>query len=246
MSFPLSVKAQAKAAVRRAVRASGYEIAPRTTSFVALQRRLLTLSDLLVDVGANVGQYADLVRSLGYQRELISFEPQQAAYDVLDRRARGDVEWEVRRTALGSRQGAGTLRVSANSVSSSLLDVLDQHVAAAPTSITVTREDVRLSTLDAELAAAPGERLWLKLDVQGSELDVLEGGLQTLHRVEVVQSEVSLSALYHQQTDYLRLCDFLRTAGFHLWHVQPGFQDDRTGRLLQLDTLFVRDGVIPS
>lgn len=241
MPLPMVVTTQAKAALRRAARAAGYEISRRTTSFAELQKRLLPSIDLLIDVGANVGQYAELARSLGYRGRLISFEPQQAAWDVLNHRSRKDGVWDARRTALGSRSGEGTLRISANSVSSSLLDVLDQHVSAAPASVTVRREDVPLSTLDVELAAESADSLWLKLDVQGAELDVLHGGRRTLERVRVIQSEISLGPLYSGQTDYLVLCEFLRSLSFGLWHVQPGFQDEGTGRLLQFDALFVHN-----
>ena len=234
--------ARAKTVVRQVVRSAGYDITPLGTSFTELQRRLLRRCDLVVDVGANTGQYGELVRSLGYPGRVVSFEPQRAAFEALRRRARTPL-WEARRLALADAPGTADLRVSANSVSSSLLDVRAEHVAAAPRSVTVGTEVVELSTVDLELAAEPGTALWLKLDVQGAELDILRGGAKTLRRTRVVQSELSLSPLYDGQTDYLRLCESLQDAGLRLCHLQSGFQDPASGRLLQMDGLFVRSDV---
>jgi FkbM family methyltransferase len=231
--------ARGKEAVRGALRSRGYEIAPLATSFVELQRRLLARCDLLVDVGANTGQYVSLVRSLGYTGRVLSFEPQRQAYEVL-RRVAAAPGWEPRRVALSHSLGAGTLRVSANSVSSSLLDVGDAHLAAAPRSVHVGDEEVSLSTVDRELAAERFRAAWLKLDVQGTELDVLRGSVETLPHVAVVQTELSLTELYAGQADYLQMCAVLREHGLHLRHLQPGFQDPASGNLLQVDGLFTR------
>lgn len=240
MSSSLTLRSSVKINVRRLLRAAGYEINSSSSAFPDLQRRLLERCDLAVDVGANTGQYADLIRSLGFSGPIVSFEPQSAALQILRRRAARTINWQVRSAALGAESGSAMLRVSRNSVSSSLLDVQEDHVRAAPSSAVVALEDVRVSTLDDELADLPGSRLWLKLDVQGAELPILEGGAVTLSRTLVVQSEMSLRYLYEGQTDYLVLCEHLRDQGFVLSHLLPGFADPKSGALLQADGLFMR------
>lgn len=226
--------------MRKALRSVGYEVTRSGSSFAEMQRRVLGDCDLVADVGANTGQYADLVRSVGYQGPIVSFEPQAAASAVLHRRALRTSGWDVRPVALGAESGMATLRVSRNSVSSSLLQVQEDHLRAAPTSSVVAHEDVKVSTLDDELRGVAGRRLWLKLDVQGAELPVLEGGAETLRRTVAVQSEMSLRPLYEGQTDYLELCARLRQEGFVLCHVEPGFTDPTSGALLQVDGLFLK------
>ncbi len=240
-SLPLRARTSVKSAVRSIVRKVGYEIGPLSTSFSDLQRALLARCDGLIDVGANTGQYVDLVRALGYEGWIRSYEPSSEAYAVLSRRAAGDPRWTPQRLALGGQEGTATLHVSANSVSSSVLPVRGDHVRAAPKSATVAHEQVPMSTLDAQLADVAGERLWVKLDVQGAEGAVLRCALATLRRTSVVQSEMSLLELYEGQTDYLELCELRRRQRMRLVHVSPGFQDPHTGELLQMDGLFVRD-----
>src|SRR5439155_18979396 len=92
----LKLRATAKSAVRRLLRAAGYEICRTSSDFFELQRRLLPGCDLIVDVGANTGQYVELVRSLGYPGRVVSFEPQSAALDVLRARAKRTDWWDVR------------------------------------------------------------------------------------------------------------------------------------------------------
>ncbi|HST65769.1 MAG TPA: FkbM family methyltransferase [Mycobacteriales bacterium] len=191
-------------------------------------------------MGANTGQYADLVRSLGYRGTIVSFEPQSEASGVLQKRAMRTPDWDVRPVALGPTSGTATLRISRNSVSSSLLPIGDEHVRAAPKSSVISHEDVKVSTLDDELTGVPGRAVWLKLDVQGTELPILLGGTETLARTVAVQSEMSLRGLYEGQTDYLELCAHLREQGLVLCHILPGFTDSGSGALLQVDGLFLR------
>lgn len=240
MSVHTRTRAAAKTTIRKVVRRAGYELVPFATDFAALQRRLLPGCDLVVDVGANTGQYAEFVRALGHRGRLLSFEPGSDAFDALARHAAEDPAWEARRVALSDVVGEATLRVSRNSVSSSLLAVRDEHVRAAPASVTVRTEEVPTSTVDAELGDDPARAIWLKLDVQGLEQTVLDGATAVLPRVQVVQCELSLVPLYDGQTDWLALCDRLRGHGLRLAHVQPGFQDLSSGHLQQMDALFVR------
>jgi FkbM family methyltransferase len=236
----LGMAAAAKAAVRQVTRRAGYDIVHTGATFGGLQRLLLARCDLLVDVGANVGQYADLSRALGFRARIVSFEPLSDAFAILDRRSATTPTWEARNVALGAERGTSVLQVSANSVSSSLLPIRDEHVRAAPKSRLARTEEVAISTLDDQLRDVSGDSVWLKLDVQGFELSVVKGGPETLDRVEVVQSELSLANLYDGQTDYLEFCQYLRDRGFRMCGVLPGFQDPASAELLQMDGLFIR------
>ena len=234
------IRAAIKGVLRRTLRSAGYEIGPSTSDFSDVQRDLIARCDLVVDVGANAGQYAERVRALGFTGPVLSFEPGAEAFSVLSSRSARVEGWTARRLALSDEVGTATLQVSRNSVSSSLLTIRSEHVSAAPASVTIAEESVAVSTVDIELEGAAGDRLWLKLDVQGAELAVLRGATETLGRTLVVQSELSLSPLYEEQTDLLELITMLRDSGFQLYHLQPGFTDPVTGQLLQMDGLFLR------
>lgn len=198
--------------------------------------------DLVLDGGANAGHYAESLRQAGFQGRIVSFEPLSAARRELEQRAAGDSRWETSPFALGEGRGTFSLHIAGNSSSSSLLPMLARHVTAAPESAYVQDEAVEVRSLD-ELApelVRAGERVWLKLDLQGYELPALRGAEQTLAQAEVVECEVSLVELYEGQALLPELYAHLAARGFGLWLAEPIFRDATNGEILQLDAVFVR------
>lgn len=245
-----STRAPAWAARLNAVlRRLGLEVRRFPQPDAAQRRRSALLHhraiDLVVDVGANGGQYASgLRRVLGWGGRIVSFEPQTEAFARLQVAAAGDERWQLCRQALGDAPGTATIHVSANSESSSLLPMLPAHRAAAPHTAYVGAQQVPVSTLDELLPALlhGAARVWLKIDVQGYEMHVLRGAAMSLARhVEVVELEMSLVPLYAGAPSMAALQSFLEAAGFRLAGIEPGFADPRSGELLQVDGLFVRE-----
>lgn len=100
------------------------------SSFADLQQKKWAATDLLVDVGANVGQYAERARQRGYQGQMLSFEPSRDDFRFLEKRTGRDQLWGARCVALGPVSGVQTLRVTANGMSSSLRPPKLLHVDA--------------------------------------------------------------------------------------------------------------------
>jgi FkbM family methyltransferase len=197
---------------------------------------------LVLDVGASAGEFGRTLRAEGYAGRIVSLEPLPSAFAELERRASHDAAWECRRIAVGGRDGRGELHVSANAVSSSLLPVGGDHVRAAPGARRVRSESValaRLDTLAAELVR-PGERPFLKLDVQGAELEALRGGERLLDRLAGVECELSLTELYVGQPLLADVAGWLRERAFVLVSLAPALTDPSSGELLQVDGLFAR------
>lgn len=228
-----------KTAIRKVTRRWGYDLVPFDSDFIALQKSILRTIDLVVDVGANTGQYAERLRQLGYAKPIISFEPGVDPYSYLAASARRDGSWTARQVALGAGQGSAVLHVTANGMSSSLRQPLEAHVGADKGVRVVDSYKVAVATLDSELADDEGDSLWLKLDVQGHELEVLRGGPATLSRSLAVQVEMSFVQLYTDQAPWLDLVAHLLEKGLVLCHLDPGFVDRRTGFLQQADGLFL-------
>jgi FkbM family methyltransferase len=202
--------------------------------------------DLVVDVGANDGGYGSALRRLGYDRQIVSFEPLAEPFAALAEQAARDGGWDVVHCALGDREGEVVMHVAGNAgASSSVLSMLETHVAAAPQAAYVGDESVRLRRLDEalpEVVDLAGRRPWLKIDVQGFERAVLDGadGLFGTHALLGVQTEMSLVPLYDGQMLWRETVDRLGGQGFDLVSLVPGFSDPRTGRLLQADGVFAR------
>lgn len=200
--------------------------------------------DTVLDIGANSGQFGMLLRQSKFTGEIHSVEPLQSAYDALAETAAGDPRWTVQRAAVSAEPGTLTMNVSSNSVSSSVLPMLDRHASAAPSAQYVATEDVAATTVD-EIVTTTGiapERTLLKIDVQGYERAVLDGAAKTLPSFRGVRTEMSLIPLYEGQALMPEILELLGQHGFELWFVEPGFSDPVTRRLLQLDGVFYQPG----
>src|SRR5690242_13788162 len=83
---------------------------------------------LVFDVGANVGQYGEELRALGYRGRIGSCEPLRAEYEQLARKAGDDPQWTALHLALGDSDGRRAINVAGNSQSSSLLEMMPAHL----------------------------------------------------------------------------------------------------------------------
>jgi FkbM family methyltransferase len=200
--------------------------------------------NLVLDIGANVGQFGTALRRAGYKQRILSFEPLTHAHALLVAASRLDALWEIApRMALGSRDGETEIHVAGNSVSSSVLDMLERHVKAAPASEFVGSERVPISTLDTFMRGrhTPEDMMFLKIDTQGYEDRVLDGASELQPRVRGLQLELSLVPLYEGQVLFDELRQRISAMGFATWAIWPGFFDAQSGRMLQVDVVFFRD-----
>ena len=196
---------------------------------------------VVLDVGANVGQYVRQVRAAGYRGSIISFEALAAAHAALVQAARTDPSWTVApRAAIGSHEGTVEINVTANTAGSSLLPSTALLTQAAPQAEYVGRESCRCMRLDAYDGIPARGTVFLKIDVQGFEIEVLQGATTLLPRLCAIQLELSLVPLYQGAPVMTEVIRYLDERGFELFQLQPGFRDERDGRLLQADGYFVR------
>jgi FkbM family methyltransferase len=231
--------------IRRGLQRLGVDVVPYSASRHPLARRAHLFGrngvELVLDVGANAGQYGRFLRRTGYRGRILSFEPLSSAFAALSEAARGDAAWEVRRAALGERAGTATINIAKNSESSSLLPVLPAHLRAFPDSEYVGTETVPVTTLaDVLREIPPGPATFLKVDTQGYERSVIAGGDGALERLCGVQLEMSLVPLYEGELRLPELINFMKERGFTLMSVEPGGGDPETGQLLWIDGLFFR------
>ena len=199
--------------------------------------------DVVLDVGANVGQFAKSMREADFAGEIVCFEPLPQAHECLVRNFRNDKRTFVHdRTAIGGERGSIQINVSRNSVSSSILNLLPAHSDAAPESAYVDTIDTDIDCLDNVFDRyVPGEkRAFLKIDTQGYEWNVLNGAEKSLKRIDGLLLEMSLLPLYEGQRLWRDILERLEREGFVLWQILPGFSDPKSGRTLQFDGIFYR------
>ena len=240
-----------KTQIKKIIRSLGFEVTQYKpqTSDVARMSRLLDYHNinLVFDIGANIGQYSSFLRECGYSGKIVSFEPSSDAYSQLLKISEKDSDWEVApQIALGNEKTEVTLNLSANSQSSSVLKMLDLHQSIAPDSSYVNSEVVKMVKLDdiaPDYLNEENNLVFLKIDVQGLEKQVLEGASQTLKWVKGIQVELSLVPLYETQGLLSEMILFLQNLGYTLYAIMPGFTDSQTGRVLQVDGIFFKEEV---
>lgn len=234
-----------KQLLKNIARRFGYDI-QRLPTDPLVRRQLDLLSsngiDIIFDVGANVGQYGRRIRQWGYRGDLVSFEPLPDAYRQLTHIAQKDTDWRTANLALGNYDGETSIHISQNSYSSSILDILPAHVASAPDSVYVREAVVQIRRLDTIIDdyLRPEQRLFVKVDTQGFERQVLEGGLRALDRIYGFQMELSLTPLYAGETLMQEMITLLKDYGFVLKLLEGGHVDYQTGELLQVEGYFYR------
>jgi FkbM family methyltransferase len=197
--------------------------------------------NVVLDVGANCGQYGTELRQAGYAGRIVSFEPIAEAFQALSDTKARDPLWQAHPYAIGDDNGVVTLHVAGNGAkSSSILPMLDLHSESCPDADYVRMQQAELRTLDSLNILEPGERAFLKADVQGYEKAVLNGARETLNSCQGIQLELSFAPLYEGGMLYREAMDTAESLGFFPMGLIPGFQDPADGRLLQADGIFMR------
>ena len=237
-----------KSIVKRMIRWAGFDLKRFNPSYSEDAMLMAVFSahnvNLVFDVGANAGLYGRILRDAGYHGRIVSFEPLSAVREKLLEVSSKDPLWEVApRAAIGSEDGEIEIHVAGNTVSSSVLEMLESHRGAAPESAYVGSEKTPLQRLD---TVAPDylrddSQLFIKVDTQGYEDQVLKGAEHLLPKAVGLQLELSLVPLYKDQCLFTEMVARCNALGFNLWTISPVFGDSRTGRLLSVDAIFFRD-----
>lgn len=202
--------------------------------------------DCVLDVGANVGQFGEILRGVAYDGPIVSFEPCREPFEELERRSADDETWRAEPLALGETDGTRTLRVAASSLFSSFLEPSEYSLARTPEeSPVVAEEEVPTRRLDSWCAAEPDAARWgrifLKVDTQGCDVEVVRGAAGILDRVEALQVEGSFRHLYDGTPHFLDTLAFLGDAGFEPTGIFPVIRDSML-RLIEVDCVLVRAG----
>lgn len=202
-------------------------------------------ADLVIDVGANHGQFAGTCRQLGFRGRIVSFEPTPALVSGLRTAAASDPTWQIVPRALGAVPGEAQLRVFGDSSFNSLHDATRAGEATFPDYLRAYgTQVVPVSTLAAEwpacVATLLAPRCLLKTDTQGHDLAVLQGAAPILPQVAAVVCEAAMTALYTQAPDYHATFGFLESHGFVLSGVYPVSRLSAHPGLIEVNAYFIR------
>ncbi|MDZ7266540.1 MAG: FkbM family methyltransferase [candidate division KSB1 bacterium] len=195
----------------------------------------------VLDVGANVGQFAVAAARLFPGVHVHSFEPLPECVTRLRRHAARLGNISVHPVALGERAGEMAMRVNAQSRASSLLPLAPAHREAFPAAQEECQITVRVATLDEMLAGTTlPPPVLLKIDVQGYEAQTLRGATRTLPQVDYAVLETSFKPLYNGELLFMDLVRLMENQGMRFSRPVGWLAAPKTGEVLQMDALFVR------
>ncbi|MDD5036826.1 MAG: FkbM family methyltransferase [Methylococcaceae bacterium] len=196
----------------------------------------------VVDIGANRGQFALAARRWAPAARVISFEPLPEPAAKFRAVFADDPRVTLHQVAISPERGETTIHVSARDDSSSLLPITAMQNNLFPGTAEAGTATITVGPLanyvPAEAIESPA---LLKLDVQGFELQALQGCEDLLYRFTHVYVECSFVELYAGQAFADEVISWLRERGFVLQGVY-NLAYDRSGKAIQADFLFGRRG----
>lgn len=222
------------------VRQSGFDIIYGINQSTAI---LLNYGiNLVLDVGANTGQYGLRARVLGYQGRIVSFEPVFASFTKLNKQIQNDPLWTAVNIGCGDYDGKATINTFNLSVMNSILPPSPLIRREYPQVENMGQEDILISKIDTIFSQyyTPTDTVLLKIDTQGFEKNVLEGANTSLDNILGIQLELSFVEHYRNETLFKDMVDFLSHKGFTLVCLEPLTHNLENGKFLQADGTFFR------
>jgi FkbM family methyltransferase len=240
---------EARQTIRAWARVRGLEVgrAHPDMSLAHFLPKILTRYDIeyVLDVGAHHGEFARILRRHGYSGYIVSFEPVWEHFSELSRRASGDPKWMVHHMALGSENSTLQINVArGGSGCSSFLNPSEYgRYATDGRVLSDHSEDVEVRRLDCIASeifpTAPAQNVYLKLDTQGYDLEVIKGAGHILKSIPALQSEMSIQPIYDGMPGFAESIGMLNEYGYDISAMFPVKRDDGL-RLVEFDCIVVR------
>jgi FkbM family methyltransferase len=196
----------------------------------------------VLDIGANVGQFSKEVRAILPTAQIYAFEPLAGCFQDLTRALKGDRYFKAFPYALGATAGKTSMHKNTYSPSSSLMEMGDAHKEAFPHAVGIeSKEPVdvrRLDDIAPELVLK--DDVFIKMDVQGFENRVIDGGERALSTAKVVILENSFYELYVGQVLFDGIYERMKKMGFSYRGSIGQKHHPVTGDILFEDSIFIR------
>lgn len=234
------MSAMLKTWIRRSFRLCGLEVKriPAYEPYGWLKQKDIRT---VLDIGANVGQFAVQIQRLLPDARLYSFEPLVGCYNQLVETMGCFPRFRAFNCAVGDRNGRAQIYCNDFTPSSSLLPMGPLHVEAFPFTERATPQEIEVRRLDDVTNGLDlVDNVLIKIDVQGMEDKVILGAEAVLSRASILIVETSFEVLYQGQALFDAVYDLLRERGFVYMGTEHIIRNPKDGRVLQCDSLFMR------
>jgi FkbM family methyltransferase len=202
--------------------------------------RFFAESDFIIDVGANSGQWLSEIKDALIFKKILAIEPVKSTFKKLNLKFGNYKNITLVNCAIGTKEEIKQINISSNEgLSSSLLKFSEYHQIADPTVKMVSTEKVKIRKLSTLLESTNFEKGYLKIDVQGYELEVLKSiSKSDWKRIKFLEIEVNLVESYQSSAVIEDVFKFLRAKGFQPYRIEPGFGSKNFGQQIQMDVIF--------
>jgi FkbM family methyltransferase len=193
----------------------------------------------VIDVGANVGQFAVAISRMMPVTGIYAIEPLPNAAALLRKHLKKVPSTKVFEAAVGNAMRTGTMYVNVHSQSSSLLARGRLHQEAFPGEVEESEVSVNVVRLDDLFRNVALPRpLLIKVDTQGYERAVVQGGVETFARADFALLEVSFAPLYAGESTFGEIQCLMHSIGFEFVRPVGWLESPSSGEILQMDALF--------
>jgi FkbM family methyltransferase len=234
-----------KTVVKKPLNALGLDLV-RFEPVESPPREFIWISSLgintVIDIGANIGQFAMKIHAILPNASIFSFEPLEESFKQLQTNLRSVSKFRAFHCALGDSNTTEAMHRNEFAPSSSLLPMTEVHKKAFPFTVHETRETVEVRRLD-DVAGdlCLQDNILVKIDVQGYEDKVILGGERLIARAKLIVVEVSFQALYERQPLFDEIYRALRSKGFAYIGNLHQLSSPLDGSMLQADAIFLRE-----
>ena len=190
--------------------------------------------DIIIDVGANEGQFATMARFCWPKAEIVSSEPDPSAASKFINNHKFDKKIRLHQIALGSSDCKRVLNISENTAQNSFLQEIGLKSKKKKTTL------VKIKSLDKVFKIKPKKIYLLKLDVQGFELEVIRGAKNILNQITFILVEISVAHMYENGAKIEDVWRLLRKAGFIYYSIVDQYRCVNSACIQQIDVLFIK------
>ena len=195
----------------------------------------------IIDIGANTGQFAKEIRTKLPNAKIYSFEPLKEVFDNLNENFARDTKFKALNMALGDKKQEVEINKSSYLPSSSILEMTDVHKTLFPHTKDHTKELAKIDRLDDVVRDLKIEKeILIKVDVQGFEDKVINGGIQTFQKARIIIIETSFKNLYFGQPTFETLYQKLKFLDFSYFGSLQQKINSKTGEIISEDSIFLK------
>lgn len=202
--------------------------------------------ECVIDVGANTGGYHDFLRNqVEFQGIILSFEPLKKHVEILEELAKNDSNWYIFDFALGNEDNSKEMNLMKAATFSSFLTTDNSNVGTfTKFNVIEEKEIVKIRRLDSIFAQLKQkysvQNIYLKMDTQGYDLEVIKGADNSLSEILALQTELSIISLYENMPIFTEVYQTLKNKKYSITGMFP-VSRDKSLRIIEFDGVFINE-----